>query len=104
MKIDPIPVREERERLQALAEVISKGIGASEALIWFSEYGGLSEVLTVSARLVASSTPGSQQAGFYVSAAARKFACLILTEAVVSAQRDFEAAERARKVKRVGEQ
>lgn len=97
--VDPIPVREERERLKLHAETVGLGIAGADALEWFAEYGATASDIQVTATAVASSTPHAEAANRYVRAAAAQFSQAILDSAVAAAKRDFDAAVNARKPK-----
>ncbi len=106
--IDPIVVREERNRLEIHERAMQTGREAADALLWFQEYAtppstsprslkDASDVLTTSAQLVASSTPNAKIAQTYVTEAARRFSQQILEAAIEAARTDFDRAERVRR-------
>lgn len=98
--IDPIKVREERERQSQHAQVMQEGMKAADALLWFDEYAKPTEqakaVIKVQAQVIASSTPGAQHANEFLSKAVERYAYDILQQAIEDAQRTFALAERLR--------
>lgn len=100
MTIDPIKVREELVAQERRASSANVGATSAKALIWFDEFGTKEDarsVLTVTAKLVASSTPNAEAAQRYVTEAVGFFADQILADAVFRAQADLAAAQANRK-------
>ena len=100
MTIDPIKVREELHAQSNRASNANVGVTAAKALLWFDEFGQKEDskaVLTVSARLVASSTPNAEAAQRYVTEAQASFADQILADAISRARADLDAARARRK-------
>ena len=99
--IDPIAVKEERERQTRLAQTMQEGAKAADALLWFQEYAKPTEkaadVMQLSVKAVASSTPNAQHAETYMRRALAEHAELILERAVELAQATHSMAEAARK-------
>jgi len=94
--IDPIVIRERQARLSKIEEQITISERGMEALLWFDEYAEKDEpgkVLKIDAGVVASSTPRSNTAVYYVKQAVKEFEAQILRRAV-----ELAKAEAARYV------
>lgn len=94
--IDPIPVKEERDRLQLHAAQIEAGIKAANALAWFAEWAsaGTGNVsVTAAARVSAAHHEIAQR---YLQEAATRLTPEIIESAIQAARADFENAKLAR--------
>lgn len=103
MTIDPIKVREELTAQERRASNAHVGTTSAKALIWFDEFGNDKDprdVITVTAKLVASSTPNAEAAQRYVTEAIAPLAGQILEDAIFRAQADLAAA----RSNRIGEE
>lgn len=96
--IDKIAVTEERTRMARRQDLITKGIDASAALLWFKEYAvdrPAADVLKVMASPIASATPQVDLARKYLDRAAAQFADDIISTAIGIANQEFAVAKEA---------
>jgi len=95
--IDPVKVREARQRNQAELDRVEQQIRAADALLWFSEYGHptrrVEDVIRGTLTVTASATPNAAVAQRYVTQATQRALPNILEDAIEMAKRDFERAE-----------
>lgn len=94
-----IKAAEARNRLQEKMRRDEIGLRAATALMWFSEYADrpdVDKVINARTSLVASSTPGVNEAHHYVKHAAEEHLRLILERAVQMAQEDLAEVEKSK--------
>jgi len=105
--IDKIATRESLTRFEARQRNADAFATAAKALLWFAEYGNddkkPEDVVTVSAKIVASSTPNAEIAQRYIEQAVKGFADQIIEAAISSAKATYEVGRQQEQVYRLGE-
>ncbi len=95
--IDPIVVKEERDRIDQKTTALTAGRKAADALLWFQEYAIDRDVCTVlktKVELIASGTFNVSFAQQYITDAAKLYTADILVAAITQAQNDFDVARK----------